>query len=124
MLQQALLWISPINIILKVNFVKLSILPLRTLLEYGIIICTSYLLLLLLFYMKPVFFIYFIVFLWINIEEYYLESLYSLAIKIVYLSSVTVLYKITELPYTLTRSKLKHRNKILLHFTTTNEGWV
>lgn len=53
MLQQALLWISPINIILKViNFVKLSILPLRTLLDYGIIICTSYLLLLL-FYMKP-----------------------------------------------------------------------
>lgn len=50
MLQQALLWISPINIILKViNFVKLSILPLRTLLVYGIIICTSYLLLLLFF---------------------------------------------------------------------------
>lgn len=62
-------------------------------------------------------------FLRINIEEYQLQFFTLSAIKILYLSSVTVLYKITELPYTLTRPKLKHRNKILLHFTTTNEGW-
>lgn len=67
MLQQALLWISPINIILKViNFVKLSILPLRTLLVYGIIICTYHLLLLLFFYMKP---------------DFYLKYSYGLALR-------------------------------------------
>lgn len=72
------------------------------------------------FYMKPEFYL---------LTEYY----WGASPRVLYILSdqntlptvsVTVLYKITELPYTLTRSKLKHRNKILLHFTTTNEGWV
>lgn len=43
MLQQALLWISPINIILKIiNFVKLSILPLRTLQIMGLFVLIYY----------------------------------------------------------------------------------
>lgn len=51
-------------------------------------------------------------------EEYYTESLFVTVIKILSLQKQQ--YKITELPYTLTRSKLKHRNKISLHFTTSN----